>query len=254
MNAKNYFAGAATLLALFINVPANAAEIVVDTPFADIGGEYEPFRDNVPPLEDSYLEPETDKDSQQKNSKSKKKIKYQQARFVKLTSDDLYVYYLDKQSVKWQRVPYLANEYMADVWIRMIELKPDTSDLPDDLAAYVNDTRSGEVETERENGVQLNPVDVEVLSHKKYFLEHYYLRPQRKQIQFLCELEVVGHPQNTISEREYEYKNWENLVPGSIESIIYAKVLKEIGTSKSTERGHMTFADMLDEYARIALN
>lgn len=257
MNAKKYFAGAATLLALFINVPANAAlevGVEVDTPFAEVGVGAEPFRDNVPPLDDSYLKPEPKKNAKSRKSTSNEKIKYQKARFVKLTSDDLYVYYLDRQSVKWQRVPYLANEYMADVWIRMIELKPDTSDLPEDLAAYVNDTRSGEVETALENGVYLNPVDVEVLQHKKYFLEHYYLRPQRKQIQFLCELEVVGHPQNTISEREYDYKNWENLVPGSVESIIYAKVLKEIGTSKSTERGHMTFADMLDEYARIALN
>jgi hypothetical protein len=142
---------------------------------------------------------------------------------------------------------------MLDVWVRMIELNPDNSDLPDDLSNYVNDKSSGEIKIAEEKGILFAPTDVEVLQHKKYFLEHYYLRPKTKQIQFLCELEVVGHPQNTISERAYDYKNWENLIPGSIESIIYNMTMKAVGKSGSSENGHMSFADYLEEYARISI-
>ena len=88
---------------------------------------------------------------------------------------------------------------------------------------------------------------------KKYFLEHYYIRPKTRQIQFLCELEVVGRPQNTISERAYDYKNWENLIPGSIETAIYYGVLDVIGTGKANAKGHMTATDMLEEYLRISI-
>ena len=188
-----------------------------------------------------------------RDNEKKKHLKTQKSRFVKLAMDDTYTYYLDKQSVSWRRVPYSASEYMLDVWIRMIELNPDNSDLPDDLAEYINDTTNGEISVAEEKGKKFNPVDTDVLQHKKFFLEHYYLRPKTKQIQFLSELEVVGHPQNTISERAYDYKNWEYLVPGSIESVIYNMTMKEVGKSGSSENGHMTFADYLEEYARISI-
>lgn len=182
-----------------------------------------------------------------------KKLKTQKPRFIKLTMDDDFIYYLDKQSISWVRLPYSASEYMLDVWIRMIARNADNEDLPADLADYVNDTDNGEIAVAREKGRAFAPSDVEVLQHKKYFLEHYYLRPKTKQVQFLCELEVVGHPQNTVSQRDYNYKNWESLIPGSIESIIYHTTIKTVGKSGSSEKGHMTFADMLDEYARIAI-
>ena len=186
-------------------------------------------------------------------TQKQKKLKTLKPRFVKLTIDDTYTYYLDKQSISWKRIPYSASEYMLDVWVRLIENNNDTSDLPADMSEYINDTTNGEIEIARERGKAFAPVDVEVLQNKKYFLEHYYLRPKTKQIQFLCELEVVGSPQNTISEREYDYKNWENLIPGSIESIIYHATMKNVGKSGSSDKGHMSFADMLEEYARISI-
>ena len=188
-----------------------------------------------------------------RDNEKKKHLSTQKARFIKLAVDDTYTYYLDKQSVSWRRVPYSASEYMLDVWIRMIELNPDNSDIPEDLAEYINDTSNGEILVAAEKGKKFNPVDTDVLQHKKFFLEHYYLRPKTKQIQFLSELEVVGHPQNTISERAYDYKNWEYLVPGSIESVIYQMTMKEVGKSGSSENGHMTFADYIEEYARISI-
>ena len=179
-------------------------------------------------------------------------LKTLKQRFIKIAADDTYTYYLDKQSVQWKKMPYMASEYMADVWIRMVEHNP--APLNDDMAYYGRENFNAEVALAREQGYQYSPEDLQVLSHQAYVLEHYYLRPKTNQIQFLCELEVFGRPQNTINERAYDYKNWENLVPGSVESVIYAATLKTIGKSKSSERGHMTFIDMLDEYARIALN
>ena len=172
---------------------------------------------------------------------------YQQRRFVKLTSDETYNYYLDMESVNWKRVPYMASEYMADVWIRMVERIPSADSYADDNYEPI------ELVSAREQNISYDPGDVEVLSRKQYVLEHYYLRPSRKQIQFLCELEVVGHPQNTEVGRAYDVKNWEDLIPGSIESIIYKKVLATIGTWKATEAGHETFVDTFEEYTRISI-
>ena len=179
---------------------------------------------------------------------------YQRARFVKLTMDDNYTYYLDRESVKWVRVPYTSSEYMADVWIRMIERFPE--DDPDSALRdyeYFNPDEIGEVMMAREKSIRYAPIDLEVLRRKEYFLEHYYIRPKTKQIQFLCELEVVGHPQNNAEGREYSYKNWENLIPGSVESMLYKAVLKEIGTSMADADGHRTFADYFEEYTRISI-
>ena len=198
----------------------------------------------------------TTKSNKTKTEKTEKekKLKTQKARFVKLLSDDTYEYYLDRSAVRWVNMPYSTSEYMADVWIRMIEKYPSqTEDMPSDMYQYLN-SGGNEISDAAEKGLVYNEVDEKVLRSRKYFLEHYYIRPKTRQIQFLCELEVIGRPQNAISERPYEYKNWENLIPGSVESYIYSGTLAEIGTSKSNKRGHMTVVDMLDEYARIALN
>ena len=213
--------------------------LVIDTPS---------YRSN----DNRILPPSRVNDRIQEREK-KMKMKTQKPRFIKIMIDENFTYYLDKQSVQWQRVPYSASEYMLSVWLRMIEHNADTSDLPDDMSNYLNDTTNGEILVAAENGKAFAPSDVEVLQHKKFFLEHYYVRPKAKQVQFLCELEVVGHPQNTISERAYDYQNWENLVPGSIEQIVYTTTMKEFGKSGSSDKGHMSFADMFDEYLRVSL-
>ena len=198
--------------------------------------------------------PATTTKKTKKSGKTEKKLKTQKARFVKLLSDDTYEYYLDRSAVRWVNLPYSKSEYMADVWIRMIEKNPDQSEnIPDDLYQYLN-SESSEITDAAEKGRAYNAVDEKVLRSRKYFLEHYYIRPKTKQVQFLCELEVIGRPQNAISERAYDYRNWEYLIPGSVESYIYSGVIAELGTGKAGKRGHMTFVDMLDEYARIALN
>lgn len=179
---------------------------------------------------------------------------YQKARFVKLTMDDKYNYYLDRESVQWIRLPYSSSEYIADVWIRMIERNPEKNLDDESNYEYVVPERDiGEVIIAREKNIVYAPIDLEVLKNKHYFMEHYYIRPKTKQIQFLCELEVVGHPQNNVDGREYSYMNWENLVPGSIESEIYKTVLNVIGTSMADPDRHRTFADYFEEYTRISI-
>ena len=179
-------------------------------------------------------------------------LKMLKPRFIKLAVDDTYIYYLDKNAVKWEKMPYSSSEYIADVWIRMIEREP--KQLDEDMASYGADNFKAQIDLAREQGYQYPPEDIKVLRQQSYVLEHYYLRLKTQQVQFLCELEVFGRPQNTINERAYDYKNWESLVPGSVESTIYDAAIKVLGKSKASERGHMTFFDMLDEYARIALN
>ena len=199
---------------------------------------YKPAEPTRQIVRDAYYEPQED-------------LETLKPRFIKLAVDETYTYYLDKSSVQWKKMPYSSSEYIADVWIRMVERQPKALD--SNMAAYGADNFRAEIDLARERGYQYSPEDLKVLRRQAYVLEHYYLRPKTKQIQFLCELEVFGRPQNTINERAYDYQNWENLVPGSVESIIYAATIKTIGKAKASERGHMNFFDILDEYARIAL-
>ena len=161
-------------------------------------------------------------ESQRESEENRRAAEDGGKRFLPIIRDENFVYYLDRESVRWVRVPYAASEYMIDAWIRLVDKKDAWNFAP-------TATRNPE----------------------KYYIEHYYIRPKKRQIQFLCELEVMGKPQNTISEREYSAKNWESLIPGSIESDIYYAVLKE---TKDHSDGNMTLADMLDEYLRIGLN
>lgn len=207
--------------------------------------------EQIEPLNEQPVREQPARQSTPRTTRPQKNLKTLQPRFIKLAVDETYTYYLDKNSVQWIKMPYSTSEYIADVWIRMIERNP--APLDDDMASYGADNYNAEISLAREQGYQYSADDVHVLRSQAYVLEHYYLRPKTRQIQFLCELEVFGRPQNTVSERAYDYRNWENLVPGSVESVIYASTIKVIGEWKSTERGHMTFSDMLDEYLRISL-
>lgn len=114
--------------------------------------------------------------------------------------DSTYSYYLDLPTARWVRYPYKANEYMLDVWIVLIANK-DVEAMDKDGIAGVN----------------------------RYFLEHYYIDPVNKQVQFLCELEISnGRPANDVIQRKYKPVNWENLVPGSVEDSVYHGVIRNV--------------------------
>ena len=129
-----------------------------------------------------------------KNKKSKEKDRFQE-----IFRDESFIYYMDTRSVRNVPIPN-RQDRMIDVWVK---LKPNSFSDEEDAKAG------------------------------KYYLEHYYLNPKSKQIQFLCELEVTGRPSNAIKERPYSSQNWENLVPGSVEDDIYHAVVEKAKSSSS---------------------
>ena len=129
-----------------------------------------------------------------KNKKSKEKDRFQE-----IFRDESFIYYMDTRSVRNVPIPN-RQDRMIDVWVK---LKPNSFSDEEDAKAG------------------------------KYYLEHYYINPKDKQIQFLCELEVTGRPSNAIKERPYSSQNWENLVPGSVEDDIYHAVVKKAKSSSS---------------------
>ena len=142
-------------------------------------------------------------------------------RYLTILRDNGFVYALDTRNAHWIPMPHSGNEYIADVWVKLVQTEG----------------------------------DVNYSYPQKYYLEHYYIRPSTQQIQFMCELEVTGRPNNDIQERAYSASNWENLVPGSVEDSIYHAVLENIknvpDVSKKDTSGSVS--DILDEYLRISI-
>lgn len=159
------------------------------------------------------------KEEKRKEKEEKQKL----AHYIYLFSDDGFNYYLDGK-VSCRTYPPVGYDKLMDVWIKV---------LPIGVAP-----------------------ETEALDHQAYYLQHYLLYPKKNQIMFLSELEVEGRPDNDIQERPYNTKNWESLVPGSLEENIYRgcmkhqKKLKEQGDKKSAAR---TVGDILEDTFRISL-
>ena len=145
------------------------------------------------------------------------------SRYKTLFVDNGFTYYLDMQNTRWVLRPYNSSEYMIDAWVRLVE----------------NTTG----EPVGEDG-KIRPA--------KYFLEHYYISPQRHEIMFISELEVTGRPDNAVKERAYDPKNWEQLVPGSIEDALYEAITARMKGAPGSGTGGMSVRDMIEEYARIS--
>ena len=158
--------------------------------------------------------------TQSEESKTKQKGK-EEKRFVELLKDNGFTYYLDTKNARWIQMPHSGNEYIADVWVKLVQT--------DENAEY-----------------SYPP---------KYFLAHYYVRPNTQQIQFLSELEVTGRPDNAIKERPYSMQNWENLVPGSVEDELYHGIVKNMKKNRlgGKSSNGMSVRDMVEEYLRISL-
>ena len=130
---------------------------------------------------------------------------------------------MDATNTRWVPRPYNSSEYMIDAWVRLVE----------------NTTGEPLVEDGK-----IRPA--------KYFLEHYYISPQRREIMFISQLEVTGRPENAVKERPYDPRNWEQLVPGSIEDAIFEAVTKRMSSAPGAKTGGMSVRDMVEEYARIS--
>ena len=161
--------------------------------------------------------------------KSATKKRDRRSRYKTLFVDNGFTYYMDVQNTRWVKRPYNTEEYMIDAWVRLVE----------------NTTG----EPVAEDG-KIRPA--------KYFLEHYYISPERRQVMFLSELEVTGRPDNAVKERAYDPKNWEQLVPGSIEDELYAAITARMKSAPGQRGGilsgtsGMSLRDMIEEYARIS--
>ena len=178
----------------------------------------------------------------EKDQKANRKFaKKQRTRYVKLFKDSDFTYYMDSENAKWVNVPYSAESRMIDVWVQLVE-----GDNQAQITTVTKEDKLGQYEAKR----------AEYTPPVKYFLEHYYLWPERKKIQFLCELEVTGKPDNVVEQRKYDIRNWEELVPGSIEDNIYHSVVARMN-KKDSFLGIPTQGrsgrDMLEEYGRISL-
>lgn len=158
--------------------------------------------------------------TQSEESKTKQKDK-EEKRFVELLKDNGFTYYLDTKNARWIQMPHSGNEYIADVWVKLVQTDE----------------------------------NVEYSYPPKYFLAHYYVRPNTQQIQFLSELEVTGRPDNAIKERPYSMQNWENLVPGSVEDELYHGIVKNMKKNRlgGKSSNGMSVRDMVEEYLRISL-
>ncbi|WP_051533343.1 hypothetical protein [Anaerovibrio sp. RM50] len=123
------------------------------------------------------------------------------SRFIKFAEDENYVYYLDKQDSGWVRRPYTMDKYVIEAWVKMV---------PYEYA--IHDMYSPEIDDSR------------------YFLEHYLVDPPNKKIQFMCEIEVEGgRPHNNVTQRKYDHKNWEPLIPESVEDTVFHAVVDKYG-------------------------
>lgn len=152
-------------------------------------------------------------------------------RYVRLFADSYFNYYMDKKSAKWIACPDKSDEYIIDVWVKLERIDEANAR---SLAERVNDSQ--------------------YTYQGKYYLEHYYIRPSTQQIQFLCELEVSGRPDNDISQRKYNVKNWEYLVPESVEDNIYQAVVKKMGKKPGSNGNLLKSAgDFVEDVFRIAI-
>jgi len=171
-----------------------------------------------------------DDESQSQDGEKKKQ------RYVKIIDDENgFAYYLDTRNARWLPLPHSSSEQIIDIWVKLVQVK----------------------ETDSFTSRGTRP-DSSYSSADVYYLEHYYLRPKKQQIQFLCELEVTGRPQNAIEERHYSAAHWEDLVPGSVEDEIYHAAVAEMARSRDpaqmTRHGkRITLRDAVEEYFRISL-
>ena len=139
-------------------------------------------------------------------------------RFVEIYRDESFIYSMDTKTAHFTHIPHTIKEKMIDVWVKLEPLE------------YAQDDYS---------------------YPPKYYMEHYLLRLQRKQIQFLCEVEVKGRPGNDVEDKRYDPRRWEKLIPGSIEDTIYHAVLQYKGKIHDESKSNGT---SVRDYVENTLN
>ena len=149
------------------------------------------------------------------------------ARYQKILVDNGLTYFLDTKNSRWIPFPGKTSERIIDTWLRVV---------PDETGSLDNQSQTGTLPA-------------------TYFLEHYYIRPDTREIMFISELEVYGRPSNNIKEPPYDPSKWEQLIPGSLEDDIFDAVVRKMSTGKAKikAKDRMSIRDMLEEYGRVSL-
>lgn len=155
--------------------------------------------ENEPHADDWFANPSKNEDygsDSEDNKDAEDAEQKRKARYIEICRDESFIYSMDRKAAFYTHIPHTIDEKMIDVWIKLEPLEY----LPEDYTYP-----------------------------PKYYLEHYLLRPKRKQIQFLCEIEVSGRPANDVEDKRYDPRRWERLIPGSIEDTIFHAVLQHKG-------------------------
>ncbi len=119
-------------------------------------------------------------------------------RYLLISMDSKFAYYLDRVSARWIKEPD-TNAKVIDVWLRLVDINSLKNPV---LGQYMKSVPRGE-----------------------YLLDHYYIKPYTRQVQFLCELDISGQPANNVVQNAYSANNWEYVIPGSVEDHIYNSVM-----------------------------
>lgn len=158
-------------------------------------------------------------------------------RYSKIYADDSFYYYMDTKSAKWILCPNTRDEYIIDVWIKLEQVSEAVAS-------------GGDTENTGENAAESG----EQYSYPaRYYLEHYYMNPASEEIQFLCELEVTGRPDNDIAQRDYDMHNWEPLVPDSIEDNLYRAVVRKMGKKRGMNGSSFDLGNMMEDVFRVSI-
>lgn len=119
-------------------------------------------------------------------------------RYILIATDTKFAYYLDRESSRWIQEPN-SKQKILDVWLRLVDINDVKNPV---LGTYMKDAPQGE-----------------------YLLDHYYILPGERQLQFLCELNVMGQPANDVTQNQYSTGNWEYAIPGSVEDHVYNSIM-----------------------------
>lgn len=116
----------------------------------------------------------------------------QSDRYVLLCSDEDFDYYMDQQTMKKIKHPYLKED-LLDVWIKIAESEDTSYSYPENFGML-----------------------------------HYYVRLSEPQLQLLQTVYIKGKVvSSSMEERPFREMNWQIVVPDTAEEELYHAIIRE---------------------------
>lgn len=120
----------------------------------------------------------------------------QNGRYILLCSDEDFDYYIDRQSMKKIKHPYLKED-LLDVWIKIAENEDASYSYPENFGML-----------------------------------HYYARLKEPQLQLLQTVYIKGKVVNSsMEERPFREANWQAVVPDTAEEELYYAIIRKFSES-----------------------